>query len=314
MFGLARATQDPKQLIVAHWVMVQASEDYLRAREHAEEGIRLYDPQDYRSSEYPYTQCDPGVFLLVNLSGVLLALGYPDQALARTRQAQALARERSDPATQAHVVLWAPGIHLGRGEYRAALDAAESTMALAREHGLQFQLGIGAWWRAQVLARLGQFAEGWAGLIAVQSETIANPPARAVPMAVNWAARALGEVGQADVGLDELAKAEVLMESTGARSGEAELYDIRGNLFLALPTPDPAQAEVAFRKALEVARRQSGKSWELRAATSLAGLWQGQGRNEEARDLLQPVYEWFTEGFDTKDLKDAKALLEELGS
>ncbi len=85
-------------------------------------------------------------------------------------------------------------------------------------------------------------------------------------------------------------------------------------LFLALPTPNPAQAEVAYRDALEVARRQSAKSYELRAATSLARLWQGQGRDEEARDLLQPVYDWFTEGFDTKDLKDAKALLEELES
>jgi class 3 adenylate cyclase/predicted ATPase len=314
MLRLARATQDPKQLIVAHWVMVQASEDPLRAREHAEEGFRLYDPQDYRSSEYPYTQCDPGVFLLVNLSGVLLALGYPDQALARTRQAQALARERSDPATQAHVVLWAPGIHLGRGEYRAALDAAESTMAIAREHGLQFQLTTGAWWRAQVLARLGQFAEGWAELGAAQSEAIEHPTPRAVPMVVNWIARALGEVGQADRGLAILTEAEAVMESTGNRSGEAELYDIRGNLLLALPTPDPAQAEVAFRKALEAARRGSAKSHELHAAMSLARLWQGQGRNEEARDLLQPVYDWFTEGFDTKDLKDAKALLGELES
>jgi class 3 adenylate cyclase/tetratricopeptide (TPR) repeat protein len=315
MLRLARATQDPKQLIVAHWVMVQTSTargELLRAREHAEEGIRLYDPQDYRSSEYPYTLCDPGVFLLGGSSNILWQLGYPDQALARSLQAQALARERSDPATQAQVSLFAPSVHLERGEYRAALDLAESMMALAREHGLQFHLVHAAFMRAQALARLGQAAEGWAGLRAAQSETIANPTPRAVPMVVNSAARALGEAGRADVGLDILAEAEVLMESTGTRTGEAELYDIRGNLLLALPTPDPAQAEVAFRKALEVARRQSAKSYELCAAMSLARLWQGQGRNEEARDLLQPVYGWFTEGFDTKDLKDAKALLDGL--
>ena len=134
----------------------------------------------------------------------------------------------------------------------------------------------------------------------------------ALPSLLGYLAGALGQTGQADEGLTILAEAEAVMASTGERQSEADLYRVKGDLLLALPKPDPAQAEVAFRNALEVARRQSAKSFELRAVTSHARLWQGQGRKEEARDLLQPVYDWFTEGFDTKDLKDAKALLEEL--
>jgi predicted ATPase len=125
-------------------------------------------------------------------------------------------------------------------------------------------------------------------------------------------ARALGDAGQVEEGLALLAEAQAFVASSGERSEEAEIHRVKGELLLALPTPDPAQAEASFREALGVARRQSARSLELRAATSLARLWQRQGRKEEARALLQPVTDWFTEGFGTADLKDAKALLEEL--
>ena len=187
-------------------------------------------------------------------------------------------------------------------------------MALAGQHGFLFQLGVGALWRAWALILLGQFDEGIAGLRAVRDGMRRSGSKVALPVVLSYLAAGLGQTGQADEGLAILAEAEAVMASTGERNSEAYLHRIRGNLLLGLATPDPAQAEAAFRKALEVARRQSAKSIELLVATSLALLWQQQGRNEEARALLQPVYDWFTEGFDTKGLKDAKALLEDLES
>jgi predicted ATPase len=131
-------------------------------------------------------------------------------------------------------------------------------------------------------------------------------------MMLAFLAEAHGKAGQAEEGLALLDEAQGLVAKTGERTAEAEVHRVKGELLLARSPSDPTQAEVSFREALEVARRQSAKSFELRAATSLARLWQRQGKRDEARDLLAPVYAWFTEGFDTKDLRDAKALLEEL--
>jgi predicted ATPase len=125
-------------------------------------------------------------------------------------------------------------------------------------------------------------------------------------------AEAHGKAGQPEAGLVLMDEAQEFVTRTGERYCEAELHRVEAELLLARSPSDPAGAEAAFREALAVARRHSAKSWELRAATSLARLWHGQGRKQEARALLAPVYDWFTEGFDTRDLKDAKALLDEL--
>ena len=125
-------------------------------------------------------------------------------------------------------------------------------------------------------------------------------------------AEAHGKAGQASEGLALIARAEELVAKTGERVAESQIHLTKGDLLLARDPSDQAAAEASFHEALEVARRQSARSWELRAATSLARLWQEQGRSQEARELLAPIYEWFTEGFDTRDLKDAKALLAEL--
>jgi predicted ATPase len=124
-------------------------------------------------------------------------------------------------------------------------------------------------------------------------------------------AEAHGKAGQVEKGLALIAEAQEFVAKTGECVFEAEIHRIKGELLLARSPSDPAEAETSFREALDVARRQSAKSWELRTATSLARLWERQGKRDEARDLLAPVYAWFTEGFDT-NLRDAKALLEEL--
>jgi len=314
---LAREARDPAQLLWAHYAMGRSSDnrgDFSRAREHLEEAIGFYDSRDYAAGEYPYTVANPGIPLLGVASLVLWKLGYPDQALARSQQMRALAGECSDPYSQACVILYGPVNPLSRGEYRAGLEEAEALMALSSKHGFLTFLGIGALWRAWALTVLGQLDEGIAGLRAVLDGMRRSGNEAGLPVLLTILAAALGQVGQAAEGLALLAEAEAVMATTGERRDKGELHRARGDLLLTLPKPNPAQAEVAFRKALEVARRQSAKSYELRAAMSLARLWQGQGRNEEARDLLQPVYDWFTEGFDAKDLKDAKALLEELES
>jgi predicted ATPase len=132
------------------------------------------------------------------------------------------------------------------------------------------------------------------------------------PTMLAMLAEAHGKAGEPEEGLALLDEAQGLVAKTGERTSEAEVHRVKGELLLARSPSDWNQAETTFREALEVARRQSAKSWELRAATSLARLWQRQGKRDEARDLLAPVYAWFTEGFDTKDLSDAKALLDEL--
>jgi predicted ATPase len=132
------------------------------------------------------------------------------------------------------------------------------------------------------------------------------------PGTLGLLAEAYGRIGQAEDGLRLLGEALTAMHNTGERLYEAALYCIQGVLLLRQTVPDASRAEACFQQALDVARRQQAKSWELRAATSLSRLWQCQGKRDEARELLTEVYSWFTEGFDTADLQEAKALLEAL--
>jgi len=187
-------------------------------------------------------------------------------------------------------------------------------LAQAREeHWLALlHLGAGSFFRAQALAFLGQLDEAIAGMRTVLDAIRAAGLEWGSSIRLGVLAEALGNAGQVEAGLAVVAEAQAFVARTGERWAEAEVLRIKGDLLLAHPTLDYARAEEAFREALEVAQRQSARSWELRAATSLARLWQRTGRKGEARALLQPVYDWFTEGFDTQSLKDAKALLEEL--
>ena len=133
-----------------------------------------------------------------------------------------------------------------------------------------------------------------------------------VPWLLANLARAYAHAGQFDNALEAISEAQNTLQATGERWVEAELNRIAGEVALMLPEADATKAEIYFDRALAVARKQQAKSWELRAATSLARLWRDQGKVQQARELLAPVYGWFTEGFDTRDLKGAKALLEEL--
>jgi len=185
-------------------------------------------------------------------------------------------------------------------------------MRLLAELGFERELAQGTILWGWALTEQGQGVEGIAairqGLAALQAtgEELRRPEFLAL------LAEAYGGIGQIEEGLNVLAEALAAVEKTGERYYEAELYRLKGELLLAHPTGNHLEAESCFHRSLDIARRQQAKSLELRAAASLSRLWQQQGKRQEAHDLLAPVYAWFTEGFDTADLQEAKALLEEL--
>jgi predicted ATPase len=315
LLRLAQGTGDPAHLPWAHMATGEAAYwrgELLQAREHLEEAIARYDPQEIRSRGLPFYQVDPGCWALFALSWALWQLGYPEQASTRIQESLALVRELSHPFTEASTLLYANQLHGLRGESRAALEGAEALIAFSSEHGFLQYVGMGTLQRAAALADQGQLQEGIAGMRAILEAMRAEGMVVGSPASMAILAAAYGEAGQAQEGLALMAEAQEFVAKTGERVAEAEIHRTKGELLLARSSSDPAQAEACFREALAVARRQSAKSYELRAATGLARLWQQQGRREEARELLSPVYAWFTEGFDTRDLRDAKALLEEL--
>jgi len=171
---------------------------------------------------------------------------------------------------------------------------------------------LGALHRGMALAAQGQGAEGIAQICQGLAALRATGTVSSMPIYLTHLAMAYGQVGQVDEGLYLLAEAMAVVDTTGERHYDAELHRLHGELLLQQPVPDASAAEACFQWSLDVARRQQAKSWELRAATSLARLWQQQGKRAEARELLAPIYGWFTEGFDTADLQEGKALLEEL--
>jgi predicted ATPase len=203
----------------------------------------------------------------------------------------------------ASALLFAADVHVRRREWQRTYEQAEAALGLAREHGFAFRVAQATILRGWALVEQGQgeagltqICQGLAALRATGSETGAY---------LIWLAAAYGRVGQREEGLR-------VAEEALARNESAELYRLKGELLLRRSAEHHAQAESCFRQALEIARRQGAKSLELRAAMSLSRLWQRQGKQAEARELLAPIYGWFTEGFDTADLQEAKALLEAL--
>jgi predicted ATPase len=252
------------------------------------------------------------VFALGYLGVVLAILGHRDQGRARFQEGLKLARELSHPFSIGFALSWVATDHLNAGEPQRVLDEAEALIALANEHGFPRWLGSGTFMHGWALVGLGQVEEGLARMRAVVAAMRDAGTRMGMTGLLRWVAQACGRAGIADEGLNMLEEAFELVEQTGERLGLAMLHATRGDLLLATSEENKVEAEACFRDALEVARTQSAKLAELRAATSLARLWKPQARREEARDLLAPIYNWFTEGFDTRDLKEAKALLDEL--
>jgi len=311
---VAERLQEPEALGYAHFAMGNTLlwfGELGAARRHLEEGIALYQPEWGRSSAFRFgMNCSSSCHFF--LGRVLWHLGYPDQALASAEQAVAIAEAVAHPVSRASALSWAAALHQLRGEVRRAREVAEINLALTTEEIIPFFRSHAVILRGWALVEERQGEEGIAQL---HEGLAAYPTDGAQIECSHWLAllaEAYRDTGRPADGLRPIAEAFDHVAQTGIVYYEAELHRLEGDMRLRLDPRDEQRAEVSFRRALEIAQQQQAKAWELRVASSLARLWAGQGRRREARDLLAPVYGWFTEGFDTADLKEAAALLAEL--
>ena len=283
------------------------------SRAHLEAGVALYDPVRDRSSRFVYA-IDSGVVCLLWLAQTLLALGYPEQARVRQSEALASARELAHPNTTVQALFCDWTLHQLLHDRQEAQEQAEALIALATEQGFPLWLTAGVVVRGWALAVGGRAEDGIAVIRRGLADYRATGAELFSPYFLALLADAHGRAGQAAAGLRLLADALDRVARGGPRWIEPELHRLKGELLLALPEADTTEAEACFRRAIAIAREHSARMLELRTATSLARLWRDNGRTGEARELLAPVYDWFTEGFDTPDLKEAGALLNELAS
>ena len=241
----------------------------------------------------------------------LAYLGYLDQARFYQDQALAYARERMNPLALAEALQLSMQIDQALEiDATVRLERAEELMAYCAEHGFSYWATGALWCRGESLLDLGRTDEALIALSDALTKFQATGAVTIVPSFRTAVAKALGRSGQPRDGLKQLAEAERQIEATQERWYEAEMHRVYGRLLIA--AGDPGSAEDRFNRAITVARQQNAKLWEIRAAASLACLWRDQGKLTDARDLLAPIYGWFTEGFDTPVLHEAKALLDEL--
>jgi len=315
LFTIAQRGQDPALLLEAHhtlWATLTNLGELTSARTHTEQGFALYDPQKHKHHAFLYGGHDPGVCCGGHAAEVLGLLGYPDQALRRSQDALSLARELSHPSSIAHALSFAAWFHQLRGEQEAVQARVAEAMSLATEQGFSPRRALADFLQGWLLVEQGHRETGIVQMIDAKAAGRAVASGRWDAHIAALLSDTYGKEGQTAEGLRVVNEELSRLQITGARFYEAELYRIKGELLLRQAVPDKELAETCFDKAIEVARRQQAKSLELRAAMSMSRLWQRQGTKAEAQKLLGEVYGWFTEGFDTADLKQAKLLLEEL--
>jgi predicted ATPase len=311
---LAQNAQDPALLLWAHCLLGGALYllgELAPAQAHLEQGIVPFDAQQHRALILLYGQ-DPKGLCLSWAAWTLWILGYPEQALARNHEALALAHGLAHHFSLASAQAWAANFHALCGDAHATQEQAEAAIALSTERGFLFRLAQGVVLRGWALVMQGQAEDGMAQLRQGMAAWRATGAEIAWTFLLIKLAEAYGKAGQAGEGLAALAEALALVNKTGERYFEAELHRLKGELLLQQDAGSGDEAETCFRQALDVARCQQAKSLELRATMSLARLWQHQGKRDAACELLAEVYGWFTEGFDTADLREAKTLLQEL--
>jgi predicted ATPase/class 3 adenylate cyclase len=322
LLALAEDIDDLSLRLEAHYALgntLNYLAEFTAAQAHFEQVIDHYDVQRYRDHGFRFDQ-DVGVSCLVYAAVTLWCLGYPDQAVQRSREALTLAQELAHPMSLAYALFFGTWVYQFRREWRHAHKSAQACIDLATEQGFMLLVAGGTIFRGWALAAspsepaIGQahLTEGIAQIEQGLSAWRATGAEVLRPYGLALLAEAQSRMGWHENGLTLLAEAFAVTDHTEERRWEAELHRVKGELLLAQGIDHAAEAEACFHQALDVAWHQQAKSWELRAATSLARLWQQQGNRAEAYELLAPVYNWFTEGFDTADLQDAKALLEEL--
>jgi class 3 adenylate cyclase/predicted ATPase len=301
-------------VMMGHRLMAMAlilTGDLGKVRAHYDRAMALYDPIEHRSLAKRFGQ-DVGVSILSYRSLALWVLGYPKAALADAERAVRDARETGQATTLMYALSITSYALIDCGNYAVAKAQADELITLAHEKSAPQWMGGGMIHRGCVLALTGKTSDAVEVLVAGLNLGSTTGTRAHWPWFLSHLARAYVKLGQFEYAWRCINEAMTTVEATKERWCEAEVHRMAGEIALMSPEPDPVKAEAYFERALAVARGQEAKSWELRAAMSTARLWRDQGKRQQAHDLLAPVYGWFTEGFDTLDLKEAKALLDEL--
>ena len=314
LFALAKRRDETPLYVIAHYAVGLSlfyRGELLPAYPHLEAGIARDTPAQRDSTLFRVGQ-DPGVVCRIIGAWALWLQGYPDQALARAQDALELASQLNHPFTYAFALNFVSIVCQFRRDSQDVNDQAEAAITLSTDQGFTLWLLMSTLLRDWALVALGQQETNLMQMRQGLTDWHASGAELFIPYFQSFMAEGYRALKQVDEGLDALNEGIEVMERTGERWYEPEIHRLKGQLLLIQSPDNASETEVYFRKALDIARHQQSKSLELRVSTSLAKLWQSQGKRDEARELLSPIYEWFTEGFDTADLQEAKALLTEL--
>jgi predicted ATPase len=287
--------------------------DIAEGRMHFNHAIAFYNPAAHRRLATRFGQ-DLRVEILCYRSFALWMLGYPEAALADAEHALKDAREIGHAATLMYTLANAAGTHFVRRNNEIAKTLTDELIALSDEKGSPYWRSIGMMLRGLLFAVTGNASNAVQMITSSLAAFRLTGSTWSVPTFLTYLASVYAELGQFDDARRSIDEAITAIETTKETWRAVETHCAAGQIELESPEHDLAKAETYFESALSVARQQQAKSWELRAAMSMARLWRDQGKRKQARELLAPVYGWFTEGFDTLDLKDAKALLDELNA
>ena len=314
--ALAEKQGTAPPLLVAHRMMgssLMMTGDIVESRAHYDRALALFKPAEHRPLATRFGQ-DVRTVILSYRPLALWLLGYPEAALADVDRAHKDAREVGQASTLMFALRFTTFAQIFCGNYAEANALVDELIVLADEKGAVYWKAGGIASRGHLLALAGKAADAIQMITSGIAELQSTGATVWAPLHLSLLASARAQLGQVDDAWRTIGEAMTAIQTTKERWCEAEVNRIAGEIALRPPEPDAAKAEAHFERALAVARQQQAKSWELRAAMSLARLWRDQGKPQQARELLAPVYGWFTEGFDTLDLKEAKALLEELAS
>jgi class 3 adenylate cyclase/predicted ATPase len=303
-------------LTIGHRLMgssLMLTGDIAEGRAHYDQALALYDPAAHRPLATRFGQ-DAGVAILSYRSLALWSLGYPDAALADSDRNISDAREIGQAATLMASLDYTTLTLIHCGKYALANARADEVVALAEEKGSTFWKAMGMMNQGCVLALTGRASDAAHSITSGITAWRSTGARVFVPLYLSYLTRAYADLGRFNDAWRCIGEAITAVETTKERWWEAEVNRVAGEIALMSPERDVGKAKAYFERALAIARQQQAKSWELRASMSLARLWRDRGKAQEARELLAPVYGWFTEGFDTRDLKEAKALLEELAA
>lgn len=282
-------------------------------RAHYDQAIALYDPVKHRPLATRFGQ-DIAVVTLSSRSLAQWLLGYPEAARTDAARALSRAREIAHPGTLMYALFMVVLVHTYCGDYIAAGTEAQELVGLADEKGAVFWKTGAMMIQGRLFALTSRISDAILMMTSAITTWRSTGSTLWTPIHLSYLAMANAKLGQVKEAWHYIKLARSNIETTNERWCEADIHRTAGEIALMSPDQDVARAEAHFEHALAIARQQQAKSWELRAAMSMARLWRDQGRCDEARDLLAPVYGWFTEGFDTLDLKQAKALLDELAA